>query len=95
VELLGRCLDTEQTRSCGSLLYEKLLQEYGKAIKAQNMQNVTECTEDCMDTIAELEKDIKLLKVDLANQYKINTKLSDVLKAIRENTLKEIERAWS
>jgi hypothetical protein len=51
--------------------------------------------ENCMETIVSQEKEIKLFKVDLAKQYKLNTKLSDALKATRENTQREIEKAWS
>jgi hypothetical protein len=40
VELLGRRLDTERIRTRDSFLYEKLLQEYWKAIRIQNMQDV-------------------------------------------------------
>jgi uncharacterized membrane protein len=43
-----------------------------------------------METIVAQEKEIKLLKVDLAKQYKLNAKLLEALKAIRENTQKEI-----
>jgi hypothetical protein len=41
------------------------------------------------------EKEVKLLKVDLAKQYKLNTNLSDALKNIRDNTQREIKKAWS
>jgi hypothetical protein len=44
VELLNRRLDTEQAHSPGSLLYENLLQEFKKAIRVQNMQNMHVCT---------------------------------------------------
>jgi hypothetical protein len=41
------------------------------------------------------EKEVKLLKVDLAKQYKLNTNLLDALKTIRDNTQREIKKAWS
>jgi hypothetical protein len=45
-----------------------------------------------METIAALEKEIKLYKVDLAKQYNINTKLSEAHKAIRRTVIKRLRR---
>jgi hypothetical protein len=66
-----------------------------EAMKARELQNAPSCTGSCMETIVVLEKEIKFYQVDLAKQYKINTNLSEALKAIRENTHKEVKKALS
>jgi hypothetical protein len=61
VELLGRRLDTERIRSRDSFLYEKLLQEYWKAIRIQNMQDVLYARKTVWKTIVAREKEIRLI----------------------------------
>jgi hypothetical protein len=95
IKLLNRRINIEEARSCGSRLHVKLLQDFDEALSTWNMRDMQASTAMCMETIAMLEREIKLCRVELAKQYEINTKMTGALRSIRDNTEKEISKAWS
>ena len=68
IELLNRRVDMEEARSCGSHLHVKLLQDYEEAVNAKSVQDMQTSTAICMETIARLESELKLYKVELSKQ---------------------------
>ena len=59
------------------------------------MRDIKSSMETCMETIAQLEREIELYKIKLTKQYEVNRKMSGALRSIKDNTEKEISRAWS
>ena len=95
IESLRGRVNMEENCSRSSRLHVKLLQDYDEAMNAKNMRDIQASMSTCMETIAKLEREIELYKIEVARQYEVNQKLYWALQSIKDNTEKEISRALS
>ena len=89
IDLLQRMIAHEETRSRGSPLHIKLLQDYDEAVSTMNIRNMQRSTAVCVETIVKLEKDVQYYRRRLAEEFEQNRRIHGALIKIRESTEKE------